>query len=505
MSAKAQVYILSLILSFLGISLILYKNISLKVPLTPGKQKDVWVVEAVIDFEAQGQAAKVSFEIPGNTGNLEILKQHGSSNNFGYSTDVKDGRQRAIWAKREAVGNERIYYQFSLFDTGVVKPVEMNVGEIEQPFFDEPYNTAIRALVDAAWARSADPGTYAEELFNVLNNEGSSQNVNLVKNFLSENYNMKHLIRDMLKIKSIPAVVVRGLKLQDRTRKVEAGYYLAIFNKSIWNIIDIDTGEVRIPENIILWEPGPLLEVEGGFNSHVTFSMMKSRESAKALAVDKSIKKSPLMSFSIYTLPIEFQTIFQMLLLIPMGTFVVVIMRNIVGMATSGTFMPVLLALAFIETTLIKGLIVLSIILMLGLLIRFYLSRLNLLLVPRIASIVICVVLLMAFISVLGYKLGFEDGITVTLFPMIIISWTIERSSVLWEEQGGREVVKQMGGSLIVALLAYIVMTYPVVKYFTFTFPECLLVLLALVLIIGTYSGYRLSELFRFEPLVKDA
>lgn len=504
MSAKSQVYILSAILSFLGIFLILYKNMSLRVPLTPDHQKDVWVVEAVIDFEAQGGVAKVTFEIPANTGNLEILNQHGSSNNFGFTLDELNGRERAIWAKRQASGKEQIYYQFSLYDTEEEHPFEMEVDEVEQPFFEEPYNTAIKALADLAWKRSADPESYARELFNVLNLEGDSQNVNLVKNFLSQTYNMKHLIRDMLKLKNIPAVVVRGLKLQERARKVDPGYYLAVYVKS-WELIDIDTGKVTTPQNTIFWHPVPVLEVEGGSNSQIKFSMMKSRESAKALAVDKNIDESPLMAFSIYTLPIQYQTIFQMLLLIPMGTFVVVIMRNIIGMTTSGTFMPVLLALAFIETTLGKGLIVLSIVLMLGLLIRFYLSRLNLLLVPRISSIVICVVFLMAFISILGYKLGYEDGITVTLFPMIIISWTIERVSVLWEEQGGRQVIIQMGGSLIVAIMAYFVMTNPMVKYFTFTFPECLLILLALVLLIGTYSGYRFTELFRFEPLVKDS
>ncbi len=35
----------------------------------------------------------------------------------------------------------------------------------------------------------------------------------------------------------------------------------------------------------------------------------------------------------------------------------------------------------------------------------------------------------------------------------------------------------------------------------TYAFPELLLVLLAIILMIGTYSGYRLSELRRFEPM----
>ena len=100
--------------------------------------------------------------------------------------------------------------------------------------------------------------------------------------------------------------------------------------------------------------------------------------------------------------------------------------------------------------------------------------------------------------------MGITGGVSVTFFPMIIISWTIERTSIMWEEHGGREVVEKMGGSLIVSIIVYFVMTNSFVKYFTFTFPEVMLIMLAFVLLIGVYTGYRLTELFRFEPLLKD-
>ena len=503
MSAKAQVYTLSIILTVLGIFLISYKAFSLDIPLLPDKERDVWVVEAVIDFKCTGDPAKVTFAVPPNTGSMEILNQHGSSNDFGFSLIEKNDRQRATWTKRDAKGDERIYYQFSFFDTLKVKPMKFSTKTVEKPFFQEPYNTAIKDLVAKAWSKSADPETYANELFKLITTAESSQNINLLKTFLNEKYTMNYLIRDMLSLKDIPAVVVKGLKLEDRVRNVEPVDYLAVKNKS-WSIIDLSTGEMNIPENFIFWDTSSILRTTGVNDAKMSFSIMRSRESARGLAIQKNLEKSPLMAFSIYTLPVQYQTIFQMLLLIPMGTFIVVIMRNIVGLATSGTFMPVLLALAFIETTLVRGLVVLTLVLMLGLLVRFYLSRLNLLLVPRISAIVICVVILMAFISVLSYKLGIEDGVSVTLFPMIIISWTIERTSVIWEEQGGREVFKQIGGSLVVAIMAYFIMTNALVKYFTFTFPESLLILLALVMLLGTYTGYRVTELFRFEPLVKE-
>jgi hypothetical protein len=165
--------------------------------------------------------------------------------------------------------------------------------------------------------------------------------------------------------------------------------------------------------------------------------------------------------------------------------------------------MPVLLAVAFIETKLLTGLSIFVLILILGLWVRFYLSRLNLLLVARIAAVVITVVILMGAISVISYKLGIEQALTVTFFPMIILAWTIERMSIVWEEDGPYEVVVQSGGSLLVAVVAWWVMTNRYVEHWTFNFPELLLVLLALVLIVGNYTGYRIGELARFRQLVK--
>jgi len=55
-----------------------------------------------------------------------------------------------------------------------------------------------------------------------------------------------------------------------------------------------------------------------------------------------------------------------------------------------------------------------------------------------------------------------------------------------------------------VASLAYLVMTYPPLEHLVFVFPELLLVLLGITLILGRYSGYRLTELFRFRALARE-
>jgi hypothetical protein len=192
------------------------------------------------------------------------------------------------------------------------------------------------------------------------------------------------------------------------------------------------------------------------------------------------------------------------LLMIPIGAMVMVVLRNLIGIDAFGTFMPVLIALAFRETRLFWGVVLFTLLVALGLSIRFLLERLRLLLVPRLSAVLIVVVLLMMIISLLSHKMGMETGLSVALFPMVIIAMTIERMSVVWEEKGAVDAIRAGMGSLAIAVAAYIFMGMGWLQHLIFTFPELLLVVLALVLLAGRYTGYRLLELRRFKALAKD-
>jgi hypothetical protein len=162
--------------------------------------------------------------------------------------------------------------------------------------------------------------------------------------------------------------------------------------------------------------------------------------------------------------------------------------------------MPVLIALSFRETQLLWGVILFTLLVALGLSIRFLLDRLRLLLVPRLGAVLIVVVVLMLIISVVSHKLGLETGLSVALFPMVIIVMTIERMSVVWEERGAGDAIKAGLGSLLVAAIAYLAMGMDWLEHLIFAFPELLLLILAAVLLLGRYTGYRLTELRRFRP-----
>ncbi|MHA7871329.1 MAG: 7TM domain-containing protein, partial [Hyphococcus sp.] len=188
---------------------------------------------------------------------------------------------------------------------------------------------------------------------------------------------------------------------------------------------------------------------------------------------------------------------------IPVGITILVFLRQFIGFKTLGTFMPVLIGIAFRETALVNGLALFTLLVALGLALRFYLERLQLLLVPRLAVVVIFIVMLMAGITIALTGANQAIGLSISLFPIVILTMTIERMSIVWEESSASEAIKQGLGSLAVASLAYLAMTYSQIEYLMYQFPELLLVLMGLCVLMGRYTGLRLSELWRFRQLAQ--
>ena len=84
------------------------------------------------------------------------------------------------------------------------------------------------------------------------------------------------------------------------------------------------------------------------------------------------------------------------------------------------------------------------------------------------------------------------------------MGWIIERASILWEEDGPKSAIKQIIFSMLVAVLTYFVINDEEIRYILFAFNEINLVILLIVMLLGTYTGYRLTELRRFAPLTRN-
>ncbi|MCG6657125.1 inactive transglutaminase family protein [Halomonas campisalis] len=500
--SRLPFYLIVGLLLVLGIGFSVHRHVQLEVPWTPGEQRQTWEVEAVVDFTALGEPVRVDFALPSHQRGYRILTENTASPGYGLSFLQDDAARRAQWSIREATGSQQLYYSIRLLVTDDRDQQPIPRPALRNSAWERPYDTAAAQVIERAWARSADPYTFARELIRDFSDDRQGENARL----LLTQFDRGPLLVRLLNQAGVHAREVSGLMLNDGRRRQTLTPWIQVYeDERRWSLFNPVTGEQGRPDNLLLWETGgqAVLEVQGGTNSRVTFSML-SRNQPAAAAVRSQLANDTLLNFSIHSLPLEEQALFQTILLIPIGALVVVFLRIMVGIKTSGTFMPVLIALAFIQTTLLTGLIGFLLIVAVGLVIRNYLSYLNLLLVARVSAVIITVIAIISLFSVLSYRVGLNAGLTITFFPMIILSWTIERMSILWEEEGPKEVLIQGGGSLVTAVLAYLAMNNPWIRHITFNFLGVQLILMALILLLGNYTGYRLLELRRFKPVTED-
>jgi len=207
---------------------------------------------------------------------------------------------------------------------------------------------------------------------------------------------------------------------------------------------------------------------------------------------------------SVFNLPVMEQNTIKWLTIFPLAILVIVFLRNVVGIQTMGTFTPMLLALALVKTGLVPGVVCFTAIITLGLIIRAVLSKLNLLLVPRISAVVIFVILIMQALTILGYRFSVDVALSAVFFPIIIMAWIIERASITWEEDGPANAGREIFYSLAVAIVTYFIVSNDYIRHIMYVFNELNLVILFVVMLLGTYTGYRLTELKRFAPIIKE-
>ncbi|WP_447926072.1 inactive transglutaminase family protein [Vreelandella sp. EE27] len=496
-----------LIVGFLliaGIAASVHRHVQFEIPWVPGEQRQVWEIEAVITFNAQNGPVQVDLALPSHQAGYRVLTENTASSGYGLAYSADELGRQAQWTIRNAAGSQQLYYSVQMLVSPDARaPIQTPPGLSTPTPWESPYESAAEQIIERAWARSADNATFARELILDINGERQAENARLL---LTQEEPSALIVR-LLNQAGVQAREVSGLLLEDARRRQSLSSWIQVFDEpgDQWAIFNPVTGERGRPDNLLLWETGgrAVLEVLGGTNSQVSFSMLTHNQPASA-AVRNHRSDNTLLNFSIHSLPLEEQALFQTILLIPIGALVVVLLRVFIGVKTSGTFMPVLIALAFIQTTLLTGLIGFLLIVAVGLVIRNYLSYLNLLLVARVSAVIITVIAIIAAFTVLAYRMGLSAGLTVTFFPMIILAWTIERMSILWEEEGPKEVLIQGGGSLVTAVLAYLAMNNPWIRHITFNFLGVQLILMAFILLLGNYTGYRLLELRRFKPIIDD-
>jgi hypothetical protein len=198
------------------------------------------------------------------------------------------------------------------------------------------------------------------------------------------------------------------------------------------------------------------------------------------------------------------QLLVRFLCLLPLGALVVSAFRVLVGIRTFGVFSPALLGLIFRDLTALPwGLGIFTGVVLVGWLFRRVLDRFHLLLIPRAAVLLTLVVAFLLVVVLVASRLGVTVTGYVALFPLIILTHMVERFWTVEAEDGTRSSFKTLLGTVVVATVVALALSPDAVTRWVVRFPETLGVVVAVQLLLGRYTGYRVTELYRFQDVIE--
>ncbi|MEO0646449.1 MAG: UUP1 family membrane protein [Cyanobacteria bacterium J06650_10] len=547
MKRAAYALIMALFLTALGLTIFFHKVIALDIPLLPAQSYDTWSVEARIllddpslfsdaqDLSVQSvdtDLVNLDLYLPQSSSRYEIVDESFKGGDFvspsgfrsqTYQLSETDNRLVNLSAKPPL--SDRV-----LFYRATVRADENLSGRTEQPstlgsqivdqqieqarrssaqlkdnLEENPLTESVESLIQEAKGKSDNDQAFARAIYR-LSIQPNDDRVRILKETLQLGDSSVDLAAFLLNEADVVARVGNGILLNpEEAAATRFSQWLEINQGQRWFVYDPVTETFGAQTRYFTWWYGtaPVLTANKQDGIKIEVTARPDTTDGLGRSVWHEESNSFFLKHSFIGLPLSTQRVIQVLVLIPIGALVVAALHQMVGLSTFGTFTPVLIALSFRETGLLTGLILFSVIVAIGVVVRALLNRAQLLVVPRLSAVLTVTVLVIGGLALLLDDLGLRYGLSISLFPIVILAMTIERAAMMWEEDGAKETAIAAAGSLFVAVIGYLCINNVYVQHFSFVFPELLLVVLALTILLGRYNGYKLTEYFRFIALQK--
>lgn len=184
MNQKRGFFAVLMLLALGGVILAIARHVVTGTPFLPGQEKSVWLVEARIDFDADGGAVTASLALPEDQmPGYELFAEQAASPGYGFAILTERRSRRAEWTRREASGEQSLYYSAQLVESENRDDNHANDPPLDQSrivYWDEARELAARDLLKVARERSSSPQSLTRELIKLLDS-ATSQNAALLR------------------------------------------------------------------------------------------------------------------------------------------------------------------------------------------------------------------------------------------------------------------------------------------------------------------------------------
>ena len=187
----------------------------------------------------------------------------------------------------------------------------------------------------------------------------------------------------------------------------------------------------------------------------------------------------------------------NLLMVLPLGAFLVVLARSFIGLKAFGLFTPMLIALAFLQIGPVMGPVVLCSSVLVGMMVTPTLLKLRMTRVGFLGVLISLIVLVLV-----GLMMVLDTQLQVDAFPVIVCALCVERWWKQWGKDGAKPAAKMAFNTFVLAVVIEFVMVsdlaMALIEWSPLLMPATTAIAIA---ILGRYRGLRLTEIGRFAPI----
>lgn len=214
------------------------------------------------------------------------------------------------------------------------------------------------------------------------------------------------------------------------------------------------------------------------------------------------ITLSPIIEFFIHQgIPLE--TIVLILILPIIATFIA-FLRQVVGIKAFGIYTPLIITFAFLATNGLKyGIAIFVTVIAVGMLMRFALRPFRLLYLPRVAIMLSLVAFAILLMLTIGGSLQRTGLASVSIFPILIMITLVEKFVAVQIEKGNRTAMILTFETLAISILGYFIASWPWLIKSMLIHPWAILATIPINIILGKWTGLRVTEYVRFKNIIE--
>lgn len=204
-----------------------------------------------------------------------------------------------------------------------------------------------------------------------------------------------------------------------------------------------------------------------------------------------------------------------LLLLLPVIATIITFMKQVVGVTTFGIYTPSIMTLSFLIIGIYAGLVTLLISILTAVIARALLKKTRMLYLPKVSIVIILVSVSILGMLILNIYLDLFDVLSISIFPMLILSTLVEKIIKVKSDAKIFPALASMSQTTLVALIAYFAVGgvidlgftafhVGIIKRLMLAYPELIILLLIINVLMGKWSGLRIMERIRFREILKN-